>query len=101
VGPLVWRLVQDRREERAQWLEAQIRSAVREALGGESLLSVRVEPRTALHAGRVMLSAPHGWESLIEPVWKKALASTPADFELVIMPGGGAVGAEATERRAA
>ncbi|MGH7393708.1 MAG: hypothetical protein ACREM3_30270 [Candidatus Rokuibacteriota bacterium] len=101
VGPLVWRVAKDRREERAQWLEAEIRSAIREALGGESLLAVRVEPRTALHAGRVMLSTPHGWESLIEPVWKKALASTPEDYELVITPGGGAAEAEAVERRAA
>ena len=90
VGPLVWRLAKDRREQRAQWLEAQVRSAIREALGGDSLLSVHVEPPTPLHAGRVMLSTPRGWESLIEPVWKTALAATPEDYEFVVTPGGGA-----------
>ncbi len=89
VGPLAWRIVRDRREQRALWLEAQIRSAIREALGGESLLSVHVEPRTALHPGRVMLSTPRGWESLIEPVWKKTLVSTPEDYELVLTPAAG------------
>jgi len=89
-GPLVWRTVQDRRAERAQWLEAQIRSAVREALGGESLLSVHVEAPTPLHAGRVTLSTPRGWEELVEPAWKSALASTPEDYELVLTTSGGA-----------
>jgi len=89
VVPLVWRVLKDRREQRALWLEAQIRSAIREALGGESLLSVHVEPRTVLHPGRVMLSTPRGWESLIEPVWKQTLESTPEDYELVLTPAGG------------
>jgi hypothetical protein len=99
VGPLVWRVMQDRRAERAQGLEAQVRSAIREALGGESLLSVHVDLPTPLHAGRVMLSTPRGWESLMEPVWKTALASTPEDYELVVTPGGAA--AEPAPRRAA
>lgn len=88
-GPLVWRGVLDRQAERALQLEAEIRGAARRALGGESLLSVRVEPPGALHLhpGRVRLSAPHGWESLIEPVWQQALEATPEDYELVLAAG--------------
>ncbi len=99
VGPLVWRVMLDRREQRARELEADVRSAIREALGGESMLAVRVEPPTPLHAGRVMLSVAHGWESLMQPAWPKALAATPADYELVVTPGGAAP--EDAERRAA
>lgn len=99
VGPLVWRVVRDRREQRALGLEAQVRAAIREALGGDSLLSVHVEPPTARRAGRVMLSSPRGCQSLIEPAWRTALAATPEDYELVVTPGGAA--SEPAARRAA
>lgn len=99
VGPLVWRVRRDRREQRALGLEAQVQAAIREALGGESVLSVHVEPPTARRAGRVMLSTPRGWESVVEPAWKTALAATPEDYELVVTPGGAAC--ESAARRAA
>jgi len=86
-APLAWRVAADRRRERALTVEARVRAAAREALGGESLLSVHVEPPGALHRGQVRLSAPRGWETLIEPVWKSALESTPEDYELVLAPG--------------
>jgi hypothetical protein len=88
--PLAWRVAKDRQNERALQLEAEIKSAARQALGGESLLSVQVQPPGTLHLhpGRVRLSAPRGWESLIEPVWQRALAATPEDYELVMTPIG-------------
>ena len=44
VGPLVWRTWRDHLEERALSLQADLQAAVNHALGGESLVAVRVKP---------------------------------------------------------
>ena len=58
LGPVVWRIWRDRFEERALGVRAEVESAVRRALHGESLVAVEVEPPTPLRGGRVILSVP-------------------------------------------
>jgi len=84
LGPLVWRAVYDRRQARAQALGADIRHAVDKELGGESLITVQVEPGTFWRLGRVVLSIPSDWRWLMKPTWDRVLAATPAGYELVV-----------------
>jgi len=84
VGPLAWRIWTDRREEEALQLRADISATVNRRLDGESLVSVQVVPAVPWRAGRVMLSAPHGYESLIDDVSAPVLRQVPEDYELVL-----------------
>ncbi|MCI0548440.1 MAG: hypothetical protein L0027_14290 [Candidatus Rokubacteria bacterium] len=86
VGPLVWRAVIDRRTEEALKVEARIRAAIHQKLGGETYLVVTVEPGLSGKHGRVSLSAPERWHWLIDEVWKEARDLTPQGYELVV-PG--------------
>jgi hypothetical protein len=83
-GPLAWRVVHDRRQARALALGADIRHVVDRALGGESLISVRVEPASVWRSGRVVLSMPADWRWLLQSTWAKVLARMPAGYELVV-----------------
>jgi len=84
VGPLVWRIWMDRRQAKAMLLHADINATVNRRLAGESMVSVRVIPPAPWRAGRVMLSAPHGYESLIDDVSAPVLRQVPDDYELVL-----------------
>jgi hypothetical protein len=86
VGPLVWRVHRDHVNERAQAVRAQAHAALFRALGGESLVSVQVEAPWLWRAGRVVLSAPSDWASLLEPAWANVVEHVPAGYELVLKP---------------
>ena len=85
-APLAWRAWNDRRRARALLVRADVHRAVIRALDGESYVSVNVEPPALWHAGRVILSAPSGWECLLEAAAGEALARTPPTWELVVKP---------------
>ena len=84
LGPLAWRAVHDRRQARAIAVSADVRHAIDRELGGESLISVHVEPATIWRSGRVVLSIPTDWRWLMKSTWERALATTPAGYELVV-----------------
>ena len=84
VGPLAWRIWSDRREAKALELRADISATVNRRLDGESLVSVQVVPALPWRSGRVMLSAPHGYETLIDDVSAPVLRQVPEDYELVL-----------------
>jgi len=86
VGPLVARIVFDRRAERASVLAADLRAVVRRRLGGDSMVSVHVRPEGFWMPGRVLVSAPGGYEDLIEKVWPAVVKRIPAGHELVVRP---------------
>src|SRR5262245_19350866 len=85
-APLAWRAWNDRRRARALLVRADVHRAVIRALGGESYVSVNVEPPGLSHPGRVILATPAGWESLLEAAAGEALAHTPTTWELVVKP---------------
>jgi hypothetical protein len=84
VGPLAVRVAFDRRAERAAALVAELRGAIRRRLGGDSMVSVHVEPRGWRSAGRVLLIAPSGYGDLIEAVWPAVAGRIPMGYELVV-----------------
>ena len=101
-GPLVWRAVHDRRQARAIAVSADIRHVVDRELGGESLISVQVEPATIWRrSGRVVLSIPADWRWLMKPTWERVLATTPAGYELVVQQREAPAAAGLEDRRAA
>src|SRR5262249_11485314 len=85
--PLVWRIREDRRRDRADVLRADIRSAINRRLHGESLLAVEVVPKTLWHPGRIVLRTPAGYEDLTETVWRDVARRMPFDYDLVVKPG--------------
>ena len=99
VGPLVWRAWRDHLEERALSLQADIQAAVNHALGGESLVAVRVKPGAQSDMGTVEIYVPSGWESVLEEVWPVVLSQVPAGYVLVFRPS--PARAHGTLRRAA
>jgi hypothetical protein len=84
VGPLLWRLGQDRRTERALAIRAQVHAALVQALGGESVVTVSAELPRPWRAGRVVLSAPFDWQYLLEPAWHGIMDHVPDGYELVV-----------------
>ena len=84
LGPIAWRAVHDRRQARSLAVKADVRHVVDRALGGESLISVQVDPATILRSGRVVLSIPADWRWLLKPTWERVLATMPAGYELVV-----------------
>jgi hypothetical protein len=86
VGPLLWRVHQDRRTDRAQAVAAQVRAVLFRAFGGESLVSVDVQAPSLRRAGRVVLNAPSGYHRLLESQWSGVAAVVPAEYELVVRP---------------
>jgi len=105
-APLGWSLRRDRNEARADAIRAEIRAAINSRLGGESVVSVLVVPSSPWRAGRIVLSAPSGYECLIEAAWRDVIHRAPAGYEVVTMSpasdGAHAVsGAGATLARAA
>ena len=90
VGPLVWRLLLDRRQAEADVLGADIRAAIHRRLRGDSFVAVRVIAASWWRPGRVVLSVPAGYESLVHAVWPGVACRLPPRYELVLA---------ATERR--
>jgi len=86
VGPLLWRVRQDRRADRAQAIGAQARAVLFRAFRGDSFVAVQVEPPSLWRPGRVVLSAPADWQRLLAPHWTAVAAEVPADYELVLKP---------------
>jgi hypothetical protein len=87
VAALLWSERQDRLRHRANRVRADISAAANRALGGESVLSVRVEPRGPWRNGRVHLSAPGGYEFLIASVAATVISRLPDRYELVAHRG--------------
>src|SRR5262245_3448295 len=87
LGPLAGRVWADRRRARALVLQADLTAAANRVLGGESLLSVHVQPGLRPQAGRVMLDAPAGWGWLVEAVWEVVMARVPEGWEVVVRAG--------------
>lgn len=90
---LTWCNVRDRRRDLADEVRAHMRSTMNKALGGESLVAIRVEPAVGRRLGRVHLSAPRTYEGLIAQVSSAVLRAMPANYELVVhgalAPAGG------------
>jgi hypothetical protein len=84
LGLLAWRVLRDRALERALAVRAEVQSAVDRALDGESLLAVQVEPASAFHPGRVVLTTPTGYEWLVHEAWNPVISHAPKDYELVL-----------------
>ena len=84
VGPLIARLLFDRRLERANVVAADVRSAVRRRLGGDSMVSVLVDPAGVWSRGRIVLVAPSGYQDLVGKVWSTVSLRVPAGYELVV-----------------
>jgi hypothetical protein len=85
-GPLLWRVRQDRREARAESIRADANAALFRTFGGESLVAVHVRAPSLWRAGRVELSAPSDWHTLLTPAWQSVGALVPEDYELVVKP---------------
>jgi hypothetical protein len=96
LGPLVWRLWRDRREERALAVRATVEAAMRRALRGESLVAIEVKAPIAFRSGRVILSVPAPWEWLIRQAWTSVIEHVPPDYELVVRTTGRALTPTAT-----
>jgi hypothetical protein len=92
LGPLLWRIRADRRQREADVIGADIRAAISRRLRGESFVAVRVTARSVWRAGRVVLSVPSGYESLVEAVWPGVLRRLPAGYEFVLAPTGRGAG---------
>jgi Universal stress protein family len=84
---LLWCEVRDRRRDQADVVRAEIRAATNHVLGGETMLSVQVEPALRWRRGRVHLSVPGGYESLIARVSRTVIERLPNRYELVIHRG--------------
>ena len=83
-GPLAARIVLDRRLARADAVAADLRAVIRRRLEGDSMVSVLVEPAGVWSPGRVFLTAPSGYQSLIDSVWPTVRRRVPAGYELVV-----------------
>jgi hypothetical protein len=88
LGPVLWRLWRDRREDRALAVRAAVDAAMRRALHGESLVAVQVKAPTALQSGRVILSVPAAWDWLVREAWTSVIEHVPHNYELVVRAGG-------------
>ena len=89
LGPLLWRIWLDRSQAQADVVGADIRAAINRRLRGESLVAVRVTAPSIWRAGRVMLSVPSGYESLVEAVWAGVARRLPSGYELVFAAADG------------
>jgi hypothetical protein len=89
IGPLLWRGRRDRRADEALRLQAALQRKADQRLGGETFLVVTVRPRHAGGRGRVVLSAPAGWQWLIQEAWNDVRRAMPEGYELVVSGGGG------------
>lgn len=99
--PLVWRVWRDHAEQRALMVRADVDSAVRHALGGESFVAVEVTPRVLGRPGQVVLSTPAGWDELVQLALPDVLERVPTKYEIVVRPGPRSAAPECEGRTAA
>jgi hypothetical protein len=85
-GPLLWRIRQDRRQARADAVRADANAALSHTFGGESFVAVQVKAPSLWRPGRVVLSAPSDWQSLLAPAWKSVAPEVPDGYEMVVKP---------------
>jgi len=90
IALLVWLQQHDRRVDEAGRVRADIQHAASLALGGESLLAIRVEHPTPWRRGNVHLSAPLGYEWLVGDVSPVVLSRLPERYDVIIHCGGAA-----------
>ncbi len=91
IGPLALRAWYERREDRGLAIRAEIDAAMRRRLHGDSLLGVRVVPDAPWRTGRVELSLPSGWDTVLAAVSPAILARVPTGYDLVVHRLGPAV----------
>ena len=84
VGPLALRTWQERMQDRALAIRAEVDAALRARLHGESLLAVQVVPEAPWRTGRVEVSVPDGWDPVLVEVSAPLLAHVPAGYEFVV-----------------
>ena len=60
-----------------------MRALMNRRLGGDSFVTVLTSPRSRWRAGRIVLSAPAGYEYLVESVWREVVSHAPAGYEVV------------------
>ena len=89
LGPVLWRMWLDHRWAEADVVGAEFRAAVNRKLRGESFLAVHVTARSLFRPGRIVLSVPSGYESLIQTAWPVMVSRIPAGYELVLAAGEG------------
>lgn len=86
VGPLLWRVWIDRRAEKALRVRADLHMLLFRALQGDSFVSVDALPPTLWRRGRVVLTAPSDWQSVLQTAWRAVADHIPAGWEVVIRP---------------
>jgi hypothetical protein len=86
VGPLLWRVWDDRRNENALRVRADLHMVLFRALHGDSFVSVDALPPTLWRPGRVVLTAPSDWQSVLQTAWRAVADHVPAGWEVVIRP---------------
>ena len=87
LGPLLWRMRTDERSARADAIAADVRAAIHHRFRGETYLTVQVAPSSFWRAGRATLSAPAGFEWLVEQSWRDVKSALPAGYDLVVKGG--------------
>jgi len=86
VGPLLWRVWDDRRSEDALRVRADLHMVLFRALQGDSFVAVDALPPTLFRPGRVVLTAPSDWQSVLQTAWRAVADRVPAGWEVVIRP---------------
>ena len=89
LGVLAWRLTLDHRAYVAGVVRADIHAGVTRVLGGETFLAIDVRGPALWRRGRVRLSAPSGYESLIGAATPTVFDRLPAHYDVIIHCGGG------------
>jgi hypothetical protein len=70
VGPLLWRVWDDRRVENALRVRADLHMVLFRALQGDSFVTVDALPPTLWRPGQVVLNAPSDWQPVLESAWR-------------------------------
>jgi hypothetical protein len=86
VGPLLWRVWDDRRKDNALRIRADLHMVLFRALQGDSFVSIDALPPTLWRPGRVVLNAPSDWQSVLQTAWRAIADQVPAGWEVVIRP---------------
>lgn len=84
VAMVLWSNLSDRRRQTANGVRADVHAAANRVLGGDSMLAFQVEPALRWRAGRVRLSVPGGYESLVGRVSSAVIQSMPSGYELIV-----------------
>ncbi len=88
VAMALWCHVSDRRRQEANSVRADVHAAANQVLGGDSMLAFQVDPAVRWRAGRVRLSMPDGYESLVGRVSSAVIQTMPRSYELIVHRAG-------------